>query len=243
MEIKGKALKIKTIKTALKNSYGNNKKKEGFDGYEPVDALTDTESQVYYNPETKQAIVTHRGTQSLGDVFQDYTFATRGYKGRRFKKADKVQKEAERLYGANNVTTLGHSLGSLISSEVGKNSKEIINYNKPIVPFYGKKQENEYNIKTSNDPFSWFYKKKEDDKNKTIASNTYNPVTEHSITKLDELDPDEMIGKGLKVKEMKEMIKLYNKGIKTNKIKYGKMKKKELQNTIILLKQRNVPIL
>lgn len=28
MEIKGKALKIKTIKTALKNSYGNNKKRK-----------------------------------------------------------------------------------------------------------------------------------------------------------------------------------------------------------------------
>lgn len=208
-----------------------------------MDGLTDTESQVYYNPETKQAIVTHRGTQSLGDVLQDYTFATRGYKGRRFKKAEKIQKEAERLYGANNVTTLGHSLGSLISSEVGKTSKEIINYNKPIVPFYGKKQENEYNIKTSNDPFSWFFKRKDDNKNKTIASNTLNPVTEHSITKLDELDPEEMIGgKGLKVKEMKEIIKVHNRGVKTNKIKYGKMKKKELQNTISLLKQRNIPI-
>jgi len=43
-----------------------------------------------------------------------------------------------------------------------------------------------------------------------------------------------MIGKGLKIKELKQMIKDYNKISKSNqKIKgYGKMKKKELQEII-----------
>lgn len=234
MEIRGKALAIKTIKSALKNSYGYNKNKEGFDGYEPVAHLTDTESQVYYNPVTKKAIVSHRGTQNISDVLQDVAFATKGYKGRRFKKAEKIQKEAERLYGSQNVSTVGHSLGSLISSEVGKNSKEIINYNKPILP-YAKKRDNEYNIKTSKDPFSWFYQPK-DDKTKVIQSDKINPTYEHSIDRLNGLDENEMIGgKGLKVRDLKNIIKEHNKRSKRSHLKvknYGKMKKGELQEAV-----------
>ena len=236
--IQGKALSSRTLKQALTNSYGKNRTKEGFDGYEPVSNLTDTEAQVYYNPKTQQAIVSHRGTQGFGDVFQDVAYGLTGYKGRRFKKAERVQKEAERMFGSQNVSTVGHSLGSLISSDVGRNSKEIINYNKPIVPF-GRKRENEYVVKTSNDPFSWFYKtKKNDPKVKTIESKSINPLYEHSTDRLDALNPEEMIGlrsgAGLKVKELKQLIKDHNKKAKSPmKIKgYGMMKKKELQGIV-----------
>jgi len=231
--MEGRAISVKTLQSALKSSYGKNKKKQGFDGYEPVQHLTDTEAQVYYNPKTKQAIVSHRGTQGLSDVLTDVAYTTTGYKGKRFKKAERIQKEAERLFGSKNVSTVGHSLGSLISSEVGKDSKEIINYNKPIVPF-GKKRQNEYVVKTQNDPFSFFYKDKKNSQNKTIDSKTINPFYEHSIDRLEGLNPEEMIGKGLKIKELKQMIKDYNKISKSNqKVRgYGKMKKKELQEII-----------
>ena len=232
--IQGKALSTRTLKNALKNSYGKSKKKQGFDGYEPVSNLTDTEAQVYFNPKTNHAIVSHRGTQGIGDAFQDVAYGLTGYKGRRFKKAERVQKEAERKYGSQNVSTVGHSLGSLISSDVGRNSKEIINYNKPVVPF-GKKRENEYVVKTANDPFSFFNKpSKSDTKTKVIQSKTINPLYEHSTDRLDALNPDEMIGKGLRVKELKQMIKDHNKMAKSQmKIKgYGKMKKRDLQQVV-----------
>ena len=231
--MEGKAVSVKTLQQALKASYLKNKKKEGFGDYEPVQHLTDNEAQVYYNPKTKQAIVSHRGTQGISDVMTDLAYATTGYKGKRFKKAERVQKEAERLFGNQNISTVGHSLGSLISSEVGKDSKEIINYNKPIVPF-GKKRQNEYVVKTSNDPFSFFYKDKKNPQSRTIDSKTINPFYEHSIDRLEGINPEEMIGKGLKIKELKQMIKDHNKISKSNqKIKgYGKMKKKELQEAI-----------
>ena len=233
MEIKGKALSVGTIKKAFENSYGKSNKKQGFDGYEPVNRLTDRQAQVYHNPSTGHTIVAHRGTQGIKDVFTDLAYATTGYKSGRFKKAERIQKEAEKQFGSQNVSTLGHSLGSLLSSDVGRNSKEIINYNKPITPF-GKRRDNEYVVKTSNDPFSWFHRPKQDSKNKTIKSTSVNPLYEHSIDRLDALQPEEMIGKGLKVKELKSIIKEHNKKSKSQmKVKgYGTMKKQELQQAV-----------
>ena len=233
MKIEGKAISAKILKKALTNSYGKSNKKEGFDGYEPVNRLTDRQAQVYHNPKTGHTIVAHRGTQGIKDVFTDLAYATTGYKSGRFKKAERIQKEAEKQFGSQNVSTVGHSLGSLLSSEVGKNSKEIINYNKPITPF-GRRRDNEYVVKTSNDQFSWFHRPKQDSKNKTIKSKSVNPLHEHSIDRLDALQPDEVIGKGLKVKELKSIIKDHNKKSKSHlKVKgYGKMKKAELLQAV-----------
>ena len=81
-------------------------------------------------------------------------------------------------------STLGHSLGSLIASDVGKNSKEIINYNKPLDP-KGKANSNEYNKKTTRDPFSFFVPRKKN--TIQIQSKTMNPLAEHSTDRLDDL--------------------------------------------------------
>ena len=150
------------------------------------------------------------------------------------KNANKIQKKAESKYGAKNISTLGHSLGSLVSSDVGSNSKEIINYNKPIIP-WSRKRENEYNISTENDPFGWFHKPKKTEKHIKIESNTVNPIQEHSINQLDKLENEMMIGEGirkLKIADLKQMIKQHNKRQKKPQMKikgYGKMKKAELR--------------
>ena len=231
---KGGALPIKTIKQLLLNSYEKNPTTSTQDGYILDPTLSTNETQVYHNPHTQKAIVVHRGTQGMNDVFTDVAYSTTGYKGKRFKQAKKIQEEAERKYGAKNISTIGHSLGTLISNEVGKNSHEIINYNKPIVP-YGKKHANEYNIKTTRDPFSFF---KKGGKNTTeIKSKTLNPIHEHSINRLDNLDDELLIGHGIKslqVKHLKAIIKGHNKRTKS-KIRYGKMKKQELIQTVINL--------
>ena len=127
--IQGKALEVNTIKEALNESYKKRgKPKKEIDGFVLNEILSDNEAQVYWNPISQKAMVVHRGTSSIGDVFQDVAYGLTGYKGRRFKKAERVQKEAERLYGADNISSLGHSLGSLLASDVGHRSKEIINY-------------------------------------------------------------------------------------------------------------------
>ena len=232
--IKGRAISIGDLKTALDKSYSKTKVKTGFGDFEVDPGLTTKESQTYFNPKTGQALVVHRGTQGLRDVFTDIAYTATGYKGKRFKDANKIQKQAESKYGAENISTLGHSLGSLVSSDVGSNSKEIINYNKPIIP-WSRKRENEYNISTENDPFSWFHKPKKTEKHIKIESNTVNPIQEHSINQLDKLENEMMIGEGIrkmKIADLKQMIKQHNKRQKKPEMKikgYGKMKKAELR--------------
>ena len=235
--IKGRAISIGDLKTALDKSYSKTKIKTGFGDFQVDPDLTTKESQTYFNPKTGQVLVVHRGTQGLRDVFTDIAYTATGYKGKRFKDANKIQKQAESKYGAKNISTLGHSLGSLVSNDVGSNSKEIINYNKPIIP-WSRKRENEYNVSTENDPFSWFHKPKKTDKHVKIPSKTIDPIKEHSINQLENLEKEIMIGEGLKkmkVADLKQLIKQHNKRQKPEmKIKgYGKMKKKELLANVL----------
>ena len=232
--IKGRAISIGDLKTALDKSYSKSIVKSGFNDFQVDPDLTTKETQTYVNSKTGQVLVVHRGTQGLRDVFTDIAYTATGYKGKRFKDANKIQKQAESKYGAENISTLGHSLGSLVSSDVGSNSKEIINYNKPIIP-WSRKRENEYNISTENDPFSWFHKPKKTEKHIKIESNTVNPIQEHSINQLDKLENEMMIGIGIrkmKIADLKQMIKQHNKRQKKPQMKikgYGKMKKAELR--------------
>ena len=233
--VEGRAISIGDLKTALDKSYSKTKIKSGFGDFEVDSNLTTKETQVYNNPKTGQVLVVHRGTQGLRDVFTDIAYTATGYKGKRFKDANKIQKLAEKKYGAENVSTLGHSLGSLVSSDVGSNSKEIINYNKPIIQ-WSKKRDNEYNVSTQNDPFSWFHKPKKSDNHIKIESKTVDPIHEHSIHRLNNLDENLMIGEGIKkmkISELKQAIKRHNRQ-STKKIKgYGKMKKQELRTKLM----------
>ena len=232
--IQGRAISIGDLKTALDKSYSKTKVKTGFGDFQVDSDLTTKETQTYVNPKTGQVLVVHRGTQGLRDVFTDIAYTATGYKGKRFKDANKIQKQAESKYGAENISTLGHSLGSLVSSDVGSNYKQIFNYNKPIIP-WSRKRENEYNISTENDPFSWFHKPKKTEKHIKIESNTVNPIQEHSINQLDKLENEMMIGEGIrkmKITDLKQMIKQHNKRQKKPQMKikgYGKMKKAELR--------------
>ena len=55
------------------------------------------------NLKTGQVLVVHRGTQGLRDMFTDIAYTATGYKVKRFKDANKIQKQAESKYGAENI--------------------------------------------------------------------------------------------------------------------------------------------
>ena len=241
----GGALPIKDIKALLDKSYSG-QRPSSYGDYEVDPELSDTKVQVYHHKKTGKAVVVHRGTKGFGDVLADVAYATTGYKGKRFKHSSQKQKGAEDKYGAQNVTTLGHSLGTLLSSDVGSNSHEIINYNKPRLP-YAKKRENEFNVRTTRDPFS-FFKTSKDKNTKMIDSKTFNPVHEHSVDRLSELPEDEMIGHGrgkglagLKIADLKALIKDHNRkqrGGSGKKVKgYGKMTKAQLKEAVISMRK------
>jgi len=236
---RGGALPVKDIKHFLYKSYSTDKPSD-YGDYLVDHSLSDHKVQVYHHPHTKRAVVVHRGTQDMRDVANDVVYTSNNIKGDRFYHSRKVQQAAEKKYGAKNTSTLGHSLGSLIASDVGRNSREIINYNKPV-DIKGRWNKNEYNIKTTRDPFSFFVPRW-GTKTVKIKSKTVNPVHEHSIDRLDDLNQEKMIGAGLgprnrglamyTVKELKQRIKEFNRST-SSKIKgYGKMKKKELKEAI-----------
>jgi hypothetical protein len=215
---KGGKISAPDLKGLLKQSY-DSKNPRDYKDYEVDKSLSGERVQVYVKKGTNEVFVVHRGSAGMHDWGNDLK-ALSGYdinNSNRFKHAEKIQKEAENKYGAKNVSTLGHSLGAKIASDVGRNSKEIITLNKFIPPmdfvnpFRKKSPDNEYDIRTSLDPASALLPFESGKNHFTIPSRSYDPVKEHSTDTLDELPPDTMIGRGqlkkMKVKELKEYIK------------------------------------
>ncbi len=192
-------MKITTIQDLLKNSYKKNKK-SNIDGYILDHELSGTRAQVYKNNDNK-AVIVHRGTKGVQDVITDGLYGLTGYKTNRFKHAEKVQKQAYDKYGKENTSSLGHSLGSLINNEVGKDAKQTINYNTPMVSIQdllkGNK-ENHYEIRSTNDPFNYPRNLLPTRKNETLITNpSLNPLKAHSTNDLSKLNSSLEVGQGI----------------------------------------------
>lgn len=186
------------LKGLLEQSY-DSKNPRDYKNYEIDKSLSGERVQVYKRKDSNEVFVVHRGSQGLHDWANDVK-AVSGYSisdSERFKHAEKIQKEAEKKYGKDNVSTLGHSLGSKIASDVGKDSKDIITLNKFVPPqdairnLVVGKPDNETNIRTTLDPVSALIS----GKIFTIPSTTRNPVTEHSTDVLERVDPNIEFGR------------------------------------------------
>jgi len=212
-EVVGRGLPVGEIQQFLKNSY-QIPPAASIGDFMLDKKLSGRRVQVYKNRNTPQAVVVHRGTQGTKDWATDIYYATGGdpKNSARFKHAAEVQKKAEDKYGANNITTLGHSIGSKIASAVGQNSKEIINLNKAVSPLDAiqKTSEKEINIRTSRDPVSALLPLRNSDRTITIPSETLNPFTEHKTDVLGRLPANQIIGVGVK--------KMVNRLKKTNSV-------------------------
>lgn len=198
--LEGGKMKIGDVKKLLKSSYN---KPDDVNGYTLDKSLSGKRVQVYTD-ENGKAYVVHRGTQGVQDVLTDVKMAFGNVKGqKRFKHAKKIQKEAEKKYGANNVATLGHSLGAKIAEEVGKDSNEIITYNKPTLPLdiiKGKElPDKQFDIRTSRDPISILQPFQKGSADLVIKSTTLNPLTEHTTDALGRVDDNLMVGTGVSI--------------------------------------------
>lgn len=172
----------KTVKKFLKASYKPGMKINGnvYDEH-----LSGKRVAVYHNPVTGKAVVVHRGTASATDWIKTNLPMAFGYeKGNRFKHAKKIQKEAEKKYGASNITTMGHSLGGRIAEKVGKKSASIITYNKAATPksILRATPKKQLDIRTSGDLVSKLsVLQKHKTAMKTIKSKSINPITTHNV--------------------------------------------------------------
>lgn len=198
---KGGALSSSNLKELLEASY--NTKIVKVDGFIRDNDLSTDKVSVFFNPETKQTVVAHRGTSGFTDWFNNLAFAVGGDTGYkltpRYKESLKIQKEAEKKYGSDNITTIGHSQGGKLSELVGGDSKEIITLNKATRPFSNNPQKNQYDISSSFDVISSFNPFAPKSGNDIIIpAENYNILNEHSINTLERLENDKMIGRGIR---------------------------------------------
>jgi phage gp46-like protein len=197
----GGKMSVGNIKGFMKNSY--EKDPRNMADYEVDRELSGQRVQVYKNKNNNQAVVVHRGTKGLQDVWNDvkYAFGSNLKKTKRVKHAKKIQQKAQEKYGKENISTLGHSLGSKIAREVGNDTKEVIELNPAYnIPDALKKSKSKklHTIRSQNDPVSLLVANKKH--NTTIKSNSSNPLTEHATDVLDRIDQGKLIGEGLNKK-------------------------------------------
>lgn len=205
--LRGGKLAPTEVKHFLEESYNKNAKDQ-LDGYILDKSLSSDTAKVYHNPTTGQTVVAHRGTSGLKDWANNVAYAVGAYKYTdRYKKGKKAQEGAEKKYGKENISTLGHSQSGVLARELGKDTKEIINVN-PAYRFE-KPAKNEYTIRSSSDivsaPYAPIAKAREYlfpkySKKRDITIQSKNPadiLREHSYDILDRLPQDQMIGRGL----------------------------------------------
>ena len=172
---KGKGLKADTFRQLLESSY------EGGDaaGFTMDRQLSTKTSKVYTHP-SGQVVVAHRGTAGLLDWGNNAFYAVGGdfaYKlTPRYREAKKVQDQAEKKYGAKNITTIGHSQGGLQAQLLGGNSKEIITLNKATRPqevLHGSsKKKNQFDVRAAGDLVSFFRNPLQTKNEKNLKSET-----------------------------------------------------------------------
>jgi len=199
--LEGGALSAKELKGLLGASY--NPKIDKVGDFVLDSKLSTSTSKVYRNPNTAQVVVAHRGTEGLLDWGNNAVYALGGktaYKMTpRYKEAEKVQKQAEKKYGKENVSTIGHSQGGLQAELLGGKSKEIITLNKATRPFESNKNKNQTDVRSGRDVVSALNPfEKKSSKNIEIQGETYNPLAEHSGDVLDRLEENQMIGEGIR---------------------------------------------
>jgi hypothetical protein len=196
------------VKELLAASY----EKKHFDigKFKIVKSLSDIRVKTYLVDNASDIIVTHRGSASARDwvdntLWLKYNILTNAST---FKRHLKKHKRVVDKYGANNIIVMGHSRGGLYATEIYdmKLAKQLINYNKPVnmydiakdVITKKKQDQNTTNINTSRDIISVGQKLlKDKDTDIVIPSNSFNPLKEHGIDKIDDYETDELIGKGI----------------------------------------------
>ena len=184
----GNGLKSLTFQKLLEASYSG---KEDVEGFIMDKSISSSTSKVFVH-QSGQVVVAHQGTASVMDWGNNAVYAISGDTGYKFtpryKEAKKVQENAEKKYGAKNITTIGHSQAGRQAQLLGAKTHEIITLNKATRPqevLYGSsKKKNQYDVRGSTDLVSLFRNpfQTKNDKNLNVIGN---PLTSHSTGILD----------------------------------------------------------
>jgi hypothetical protein len=196
--LKGGGLKSNTLQLLLEATYTGNE----VDGFAIDKSISTKESRVFVSNSSPHVIVAHIGTYNTFDWGNNLAYAVGGdfaYKQTpRFKRAERVQKLAEQKYGAENITTTGHSQGALLAQLLGKNTFEIISLNgasRPQDLLKFNQSKNQYNVRSEADIVSLWRNPLQRRNETTIKKKSNNPILEHKPNVLSRLDKNKIIGK------------------------------------------------
>jgi hypothetical protein len=198
------------LKDFVNQSYIHSDERSKFiDNFKYDEELSNNKAAVYYNPNTKQATISHRGTNNTTLDWKNnlalglgvYDFTNRNKKGKA------TQKSVKDKYGESNVTTIGHSQGAFLAKKHGTNSKNVITLNEAYIPSknYNKPKKNEISIRSKGDLVSLpklkddlitslFYNKRSKNNITIPTENKYDVFKNHSPNVLDKLDSKIKIG-------------------------------------------------
>lgn len=139
--------------------------------------------KVYHDPNSGKTVVAHRGSTNLQDWKENFNYAVGiKRKGKAYKKSESTQKAAEAKYGTGNLETIGHSKGAYHAQQLGQNGI-VQTVNKPVnwAERHKKIGANQTDYKNSRDPVSMLRGMQKGNKAVITKSNSYNPLTNHSI--------------------------------------------------------------
>jgi hypothetical protein len=131
--------------------------------------------------------VAHKGTSGVLDWGNNAVYGLTGDVGYkltgRYREAKKDQDIAERIYGAKNITIIGHSQEAYQAQLLGDTSHEIITLTKATRPqevVYGSsKKKNQYDVRASGDLVSLWRNPFQTRKDTTITTGG-DPLKQHS---------------------------------------------------------------
>ena len=204
---KGGKISAASLNKMIESSYKSRKEATPeIDGYKLDTALSNKKGKVYVDANGK-TIVIQRGTKStVSDWMNNAAYLTGTYKYTdRYQTAKKLQEDAEKQYGAQNIDTVGHSQSGILARELGKNSKNIITVNPASL--FQKKADNETVIRSSLDPVSFLQR----NPTHTIKAESWNPLKEHSSDILNRVPEGTEYGSGLKIRKVHKQNKYHLK--------------------------------
>lgn len=184
-------------------------KKDLPSGYQYDESLSNRETKVFYNPVTKKAVVSYRGTnpKDLGTLFKDIRSDWNIVKGNedndpRFKQAVREFKKINSKYKnmGYSIDTTGHSLGGQLATHVNKKYKGQVNENlsfsrgSGLFEPFRTRSENTYDYSHKRDLVSLgarWSKDKDGKRDHSLVSGTKtkNFVNAHDIDRIDTFEP------------------------------------------------------
>ena len=162
---------------AMKNSYASQSDQAKFgaeQGYVYDSALSNSNQQVYWNPESGKMLYSVTGTHNVSDIGTDFKLMTGGLKQtKRYKEAEDTFNLAKQKYQPKQTVAYGTSLGGGIASNL--DADRIVTLNKANAPG-AKTGKREVAIRTHGDVVSIFGANQKH-MNTISGGNLYDPMT------------------------------------------------------------------